>query len=122
MPSPPPAATGPSPRPACPQRASPPPPPAPPPPSTPPPAPPRPRPRSPIGMTSESTTRHVTIANLTVGHEAPLTLIGGPCVIESSDFTLRMAEQIQKICSHHDINYVFKASFDKANRTSIDSF
>jgi 2-dehydro-3-deoxyphosphooctonate aldolase (KDO 8-P synthase) len=64
----------------------------------------------------------VTVADLTVGPDRPLLLIGGPCVIESADFTLRMAEQIQKICAHHEISYVFKASFDKANRTSIDSF
>ena len=43
-------------------------------------------------MTADSVTRPVTIADFTVGPHAPLTLIGGPCVIESPDFTLRMAD------------------------------
>jgi 2-dehydro-3-deoxyphosphooctonate aldolase (KDO 8-P synthase) len=46
----------------------------------------------------------------------------GPCVIESLDHTLFMAENIQKICDKLQVPFVFKASFDKANRTSIHSF
>ncbi|MGL4617450.1 MAG: 3-deoxy-8-phosphooctulonate synthase, partial [Chroococcidiopsis sp.] len=51
-----------------------------------------------------------------------LTLIGGPCVIESGDFTLKMAEEIAKVCDRLGVSFIFKSSFDKANRTSINSF
>ena len=60
--------------------------------------------------------------NLFIGEGCPLALIGGPCVIESADFTLKMAEEIRKVCDRLKISLIFKASFDKANRTSIDSF
>jgi len=60
--------------------------------------------------------------NLVVGDQCPLTLFGGPCVIESEDFTLKMATEIKNICDRLEINFVFKSSFDKANRTSINSF
>src|SRR6476469_9090983 len=59
---------------------------------------------------------------ITIGDDCPLTLIGGPCVIESEDFTLKMAEQIAEVCDRLGISFIFKASFDKANRTAIDSF
>lgn len=51
-----------------------------------------------------------------------LAVIAGPCVIESLDLCLRVARQAKDICDRLGIGYVFKASFDKANRTSIDSF
>ncbi len=60
--------------------------------------------------------------NLTIGEGNPLTLFGGPCVIESEEFTLKMAAGIKQVCDHLGINFVFKSSFDKANRTSINSF
>lgn len=60
--------------------------------------------------------------NISIGDDCPLALIGGPCVIESGDFTLFMAEQIAKVCDRLGISFIFKSSFDKANRTSIDSF
>lgn len=60
--------------------------------------------------------------NLTIGDRSPLTLIAGPCVIESEDFTLKMAEEIRKISDRLQIQFIFKASFDKANRTSVESF
>ncbi|MDB9525407.1 3-deoxy-8-phosphooctulonate synthase [Oscillatoria sp. CS-180] len=59
---------------------------------------------------------------ISVGLGQPLALIGGPCVIESENFTLHMAEQIQQICDRLRIPFIFKSSFDKANRTSLDSF
>lgn len=59
---------------------------------------------------------------LSIGNGYPLTLIGGPCVIESEDFTLKMAEEIYKVCDRLNISFIFKSSFDKANRTSINSF
>jgi len=56
------------------------------------------------------------------GGNKPLVLIAGPCVIESAHGTLKIAEAIKKITSRLKIPFVFKASFDKANRTSIHSF
>ena len=52
----------------------------------------------------------------------PLTLIAGPCVIESRDLVLQVAEQVSGICQGLGIDYVFKASFDKANRSSGKSY
>ena len=60
--------------------------------------------------------------DLSIGDGCPLTLIAGPCVIESEDFTLKMADQIHQICDRLGIPLIFKSSFDKANRTSINSF
>jgi 2-dehydro-3-deoxyphosphooctonate aldolase (KDO 8-P synthase) len=59
---------------------------------------------------------------LSIGNRQPLTLIGGPCVIESENFTLKMADEIRQICDRLEISFIFKSSFDKANRTSISSF
>jgi 2-dehydro-3-deoxyphosphooctonate aldolase (KDO 8-P synthase) len=56
------------------------------------------------------------------GDKRPLVLIAGPCVIESPSGTLRIAEAVQKITTRLKVPFVFKASFDKANRTSINSF
>jgi len=58
----------------------------------------------------------------TLGAGNPLVLIAGPCVIESADHSLRLAEHIAKIAQSFDLPYVFKASFDKANRSSVHSF
>ena len=52
----------------------------------------------------------------------PLTLIAGTCVIKSRDLVLQVAEQVSSICQQLGINYVFKASFDKANRSSGKSY
>ena len=60
--------------------------------------------------------------NIAVGDGCPLTLFGGPCVIESEDFSLKMATEIKQVCDRLGVNFVFKSSFDKANRTSINSF
>jgi 2-dehydro-3-deoxyphosphooctonate aldolase (KDO 8-P synthase) len=64
---------------------------------------------------------HLT-ETIAVGDGCPLVLLGGPCVIESEDFTLRMADRIATICAKLGVPYVFKASFDKANRTSASAF
>jgi 2-dehydro-3-deoxyphosphooctonate aldolase (KDO 8-P synthase) len=55
-----------------------------------------------------------------VGH--PLLIIAGPCVIESEELTLRIADRLRAISTELPVQIVFKASFDKANRTSGDSF
>jgi 2-dehydro-3-deoxyphosphooctonate aldolase (KDO 8-P synthase) len=60
--------------------------------------------------------------SLFVGEDCPLALIAGPCVIESRDFTLKMADEIRQVCDRLQIPFVFKSSFDKANRTSTSSF
>jgi len=57
-----------------------------------------------------------------VGGTHPLFLIGGPCVIESQDHATFMAKEIKKTCQELGIPFIFKASFDKANRSSISSF
>jgi 2-dehydro-3-deoxyphosphooctonate aldolase (KDO 8-P synthase) len=56
------------------------------------------------------------------GAGAPLALIAGPCVIEGERFTLKVAGMLAKLARRHRIPLVFKASFDKANRTSAKSF
>jgi 2-dehydro-3-deoxyphosphooctonate aldolase (KDO 8-P synthase) len=67
--------------------------------------------------------RHtVKIGNVTFGDPKQFVLIGGPCVIESEVSTLRHAEKISLIAADLKIPYVFKASYDKANRSSIKSF
>src|SRR5579862_9727051 len=52
---------------------------------------------------------------------ARLTIIAGPCLAESEELCLRIAEQMVSICSNLGFNYIFKASYDKANRTSTES-
>src|SRR4051812_31149344 len=53
---------------------------------------------------------------------APLFIIAGPCVIESQDLCLEIARHVKKICDDLGLAYIFKASFDKANRSSNASF
>ena len=60
----------------------------------------------------------IQIKNYGVGDDAPLLLLSGPCVIESLDLCRAVAETMCDVCARLGINYVFKASFDKANRTS----
>ena len=57
-----------------------------------------------------------------VGLEQPLFLIAGPCVVESEQLQLDVAGRLKEITGALGINFIFKSSFDKANRTSIDSF
>lgn len=64
----------------------------------------------------------VTIADSQIGSGLPLLFIAGPCVIESRDLILSVAEQLAVLKDKHNLPLVFKSSFDKANRTSIDSF
>ena len=62
------------------------------------------------------------IGRYSVGLQDPLLVIAGPCVIESREMTLRIAESLADLASRLPIQLVFKASFDKANRTSLSSF
>ncbi len=59
---------------------------------------------------------------IAVGTEQPLLLIGGPCALESEEIARTVAGKMQEICGRLGISYVFKASFDKANRTSLSSY
>lgn len=62
------------------------------------------------------------IGGVRIGGGAPLALIAGPCVIESLEHTMHMAKAIREVCAAVKMPFVFKASFDKANRSSIKSF
>jgi 2-dehydro-3-deoxyphosphooctonate aldolase (KDO 8-P synthase) len=64
----------------------------------------------------------VAIGNVLCGPGQPLLWIAGPCVIESHDLTLQIAETLKQLADRLDLPLVFKASFDKANRTSGKSF
>ncbi|HUT52821.1 MAG TPA: 3-deoxy-8-phosphooctulonate synthase [bacterium] len=64
----------------------------------------------------------VRIGELALGGASPLLLIAGPCVIESEDMTLRIATELRGITARLKIPWVFKASYDKANRTSAESY
>jgi len=69
-----------------------------------------------------SQVREFTIGPHRVGEGAPLFLIAGPCVIESEAHARKMAERVAEIAAAAGIPYIFKASYDKANRTSIASY
>ena len=63
--------------------------------------------------------REVTIDNFKISNVLPLTMFAGPCQLETSDHALFMAEQLKRISERLGINFIFKTSFDKANRSSI---
>jgi len=60
--------------------------------------------------------------NVIFGNNRPFVLFAGPCAIESEERVLKLAEEIKKITDKLNIPYVFKSSYDKANRSSIDSY
>jgi 2-dehydro-3-deoxyphosphooctonate aldolase (KDO 8-P synthase) len=66
--------------------------------------------------------RGVRVGPVTIGGGAPLAVIAGPCVIESRDAALRHAMRLGEIASRAGLGLVYKSSFDKANRTSLESF
>ena len=67
-------------------------------------------------------THVVPINGVQIGGGRPIALIAGPCVIESRDHTLKMAEAIKGISDRLGVPFVFKSSYDKANRTAVDSY
>jgi 2-dehydro-3-deoxyphosphooctonate aldolase (KDO 8-P synthase) len=67
-------------------------------------------------------TRRVSAGSVTLGGGEPLALIAGPCVIESDSHAMMIAESLAKIARRCGIPFIFKASYDKANRTSLRSF
>ena len=64
----------------------------------------------------------IKLGNFLISNNKPLTLIGGVNVIENKEFTYECAQVYKKVCQKLSINLVFKASYDKANRSSVDSF
>src|SRR4030042_5030433 len=62
------------------------------------------------------------IGNVNIGTDAPLFVIAGPCVIESKSIILNIADKLVKIAASAGVGMIFKASFDKANRSSLRSF
>ena len=62
------------------------------------------------------------LRNFEIGNNKPLTLMGGMNVLESRDLAMQVAEDFKKVTDKLNINYIFKASFDKANRSSITSY
>jgi len=67
-----------------------------------------------------TTIRHIKIGkSITIGNDLPFVLIAGPCQVESRDHTLMMAEALTKITTKLGIPFIYKSSFDKANRTSL---
>ena len=63
----------------------------------------------------------IDLKNYSISNSLPFILIAGPCVIENEKKTFIIAQEINKICNELNINYIFKSSFDKANRSSINS-
>lgn len=63
----------------------------------------------------------IKVADVPVGSGHPLLVIAGPCVLESESLAIEIGQRIKAITDTLDVNFVFKASFDKANRTSIKS-
>lgn len=64
----------------------------------------------------------VQLNQIIIGNNEPFVLIAGPCVVENEKMTLTTAEEIKKITSDLKINFIFKSSFKKANRTNLNSF
>ena len=69
-----------------------------------------------------NTTQEITLGELRLGGTAPLFLIAGPCVIESAAHAQRMAERVAKVAADAGVPYIFKASYDKANRSSMAAY
>ena len=65
--------------------------------------------------------KSLRVGRVTIGGKCPVFILG-PCVIESEKFVWRMARKIREICAEQDIDFIFKASYDKANRTSAKGF
>ncbi len=62
---------------------------------------------------------HVSVGDLSIGNDLPLTVIAGPCQLESEDHAQMIAGRMKEACDAAGAQYVFKASYDKANRTSL---
>jgi 2-dehydro-3-deoxyphosphooctonate aldolase (KDO 8-P synthase) len=67
-------------------------------------------------------TKRIDIGDVHIGGEGPPLIIAGPCVIESEEITLHTARELKRTCGEAGLGLVFKSSYDKGNRTSIESF
>lgn len=63
--------------------------------------------------------KHINVGNVTFGNDLPFVLIAGPCQMESRDHAMMMAESIKKIAEKVGVPFIYKTSYDKANRTSL---
>ena len=70
-------------------------------------------------MTSSVAVKHVQVGAPTIGNDQPLTVIAGPCALESEQLGQDIAGRMKEVCDAAGAQYVFKASYDKANRTSL---
>ena len=61
----------------------------------------------------------IDINDLKISNKRPLTLISGPCQLENLEHAVMIAEKLIEICAHNDVKFIFKSSFDKANRSSV---
>src|SRR5438270_723635 len=66
-------------------------------------------------------TKPLRVGKVSIGGKRPVFILG-PCVIESEKFVWRMARKIAEACASQEVDFIFKASYDKANRTSVRSF
>jgi 2-dehydro-3-deoxyphosphooctonate aldolase (KDO 8-P synthase) len=73
-------------------------------------------------MLRMTTTREIPLGSLRLGGGNPLFLIAGPCVIESESHARKIGEEVARIAADAGIPYIYKASYDKANRSSVKSF
>ena len=62
----------------------------------------------------------IRLQNFTIANDQPFVLLGGPCAMESRDHALRMSAALKDMCDRLGLNLIYKSSFDKANRTSVD--
>ena len=67
-------------------------------------------------------TKEILVENIKIGGNNMFVFIGGPCVIETEELTFYICEELKKICEELKIPFIFKVSYDKANRTSIKSY
>jgi 2-dehydro-3-deoxyphosphooctonate aldolase (KDO 8-P synthase) len=67
-------------------------------------------------------TRPVRVGSVTIGGGAPLALIGGPCAIENEKHALMVAERLQRLTADAKVPFIYKSSYDKANRSSVHSY
>ncbi|MCK4825542.1 3-deoxy-8-phosphooctulonate synthase, partial [bacterium] len=66
--------------------------------------------------------KSVSVGSISIGDDYPLVLIAGPCVIESEELVLQVAEKVKNITEKHKIPFIFKSSYIKDNRSSATSF
>src|SRR5712691_1656364 len=76
----------------------------------------------PSGEMIENHTREVRVGNIAIGGGRPLVLIGGPCAIENEKHALMTAERLAAVASDHAVPFIYKSSYDKANRSSISGY